>query len=95
MARNCPWGPQGKADNQILAWYRPCVSQHPGREVVLVSKDINMRIKARAMGLPAEDYFSTTRPWKTATRCTPASAAAIRFLGALCQGYGKAGPKVA
>ena len=30
--------------------------QQPGREVVLVSKDINMRIKARALGLPAEDY---------------------------------------
>ena len=30
----------------------------PQREVVLVSKDINMRIKARALGLPAEDYFN-------------------------------------
>ena len=28
------------------------------RAIVLVSKDINMRIKARAMGLPAEDYFN-------------------------------------
>ncbi|MCA3232850.1 MAG: PhoH family protein, partial [Cupriavidus sp.] len=28
------------------------------RQVVLVSKDINMRIKARALGLPAEDYFN-------------------------------------
>jgi PhoH-like ATPase len=26
--------------------------------VILVSKDINMRIKARALGLPAEDYFN-------------------------------------
>ena len=31
---------------------------HPSRSVVLVSKDINMRIKARALGLPAEDYFN-------------------------------------
>jgi PhoH-like ATPase len=30
--------------------------QHPGRDIVLVSKDINMRVKARALGLPAEDY---------------------------------------
>jgi PhoH-like ATPase len=30
----------------------------PKREVVLVSKDINMRIKAHAIGLPAEDYFN-------------------------------------
>ncbi|MEN9886467.1 MAG: hypothetical protein RL758_1045, partial [Pseudomonadota bacterium] len=29
---------------------------HQAREVVLVSKDINMRVKARALGLPADDY---------------------------------------
>ncbi|HEY8099978.1 MAG TPA: PhoH family protein [Burkholderiaceae bacterium] len=50
--------PVGKADNQILGVVRALESQHPGRPVVLVSKDINMRIKARAMGLPAEDYFN-------------------------------------
>ena len=32
--------------------------RHPKREVILVSKDINMRIKARALGLAAEDYFN-------------------------------------
>ncbi|MBV8468617.1 MAG: PhoH family protein [Burkholderiaceae bacterium] len=48
--------PQGKADNQILGVVQALKNQHPGREVVLVSKDINMRIKARALGLPAEDY---------------------------------------
>ena len=48
--------PQGKADNQILGVVQALKGQHPGREVVLVSKDINMRIKARALGLPAEDY---------------------------------------
>lgn len=50
--------PQGKADNQILAVVRSLEAEQPGRAVVLVSKDINMRIKARAMGLPAEDYFN-------------------------------------
>lgn len=55
--------PQGKADNQILgvvqalrdlhAKDRP---GHPKKEVVLVSKDINMRVKARALGLAADDY---------------------------------------
>ncbi|MEW5944245.1 MAG: PhoH family protein, partial [Pseudomonadota bacterium] len=30
----------------------------PNRMVVLVSKDINMRVKARALGLDAEDYFN-------------------------------------
>ncbi|WP_099864465.1 PhoH family protein, partial [Roseateles chitinivorans] len=48
--------PQGKADNQILGVVQALKAQQPGREVVLVSKDINMRIKARALGLPAEDY---------------------------------------
>jgi PhoH-like ATPase len=48
--------PQGKADNQILGVVQGLREQHPNREVVLVSKDINMRVKARALGLPAEDY---------------------------------------
>ncbi|MFJ2988818.1 PhoH family protein [Collimonas sp. NPDC087041] len=50
--------PVGKADNQILGVVRALEAETPGRPVVLVSKDINMRIKARAMGLPAEDYFN-------------------------------------
>jgi PhoH-like ATPase len=50
--------PQGKADNQILGVVQTLREQHPDREVVLVSKDINMRVKARALGLPAEDYFN-------------------------------------
>ena len=50
--------PMGKADNQILGVVRAMQDQHPERKVVLVSKDINMRIKARTMGLPAEDYFN-------------------------------------
>ncbi|HWU98196.1 MAG TPA: PhoH family protein [Oxalicibacterium sp.] len=50
--------PVGKADNQILGVVRALETQQPGRTIVLVSKDINMRIKARAMGLPAEEYFN-------------------------------------
>ncbi len=48
--------PQGKADNQILGVVQALREQQPGREVVLVSKDINMRVKARALGLATEDY---------------------------------------
>ena len=48
--------PQGKADNQILGVVRALLQLHSPREVVLVSKDINMRVKARALGLQAEDY---------------------------------------
>ncbi len=50
--------PMGKADNQILGVVSALHEQFQGREVVLVSKDINMRLKARALGLPAEDYFN-------------------------------------
>jgi len=50
--------PAGKADNQILGVVFHLTQKHPGRQVILVSKDINMRIKARALGLPAEDYFN-------------------------------------
>jgi PhoH-like ATPase len=46
----------GKADNQILSVVRALQAKHAQRPVVLVSKDINMRIKARALGLAAEDY---------------------------------------
>jgi PhoH-like ATPase len=58
--------PVGKADNQILGVVRALQEQRRSqggergqlRDVVLVSKDINMRVKARALGLPAEDYFN-------------------------------------
>ena len=48
----------GRTDNQILAVVRVLQEREPQRQVVLVSKDINMRIKARALGLAAEDYFN-------------------------------------
>jgi len=48
--------PQGKADNQILGVVQALSDREKTREVVLVSKDINMRVKARALGLAAEDY---------------------------------------
>jgi PhoH-like ATPase len=47
-----------KADNVILAVAMHLKQVYPKREVVLVSKDINMRIKAHAVGIPAEDYFN-------------------------------------
>ncbi|MBR2961006.1 MAG: PhoH family protein [Burkholderiaceae bacterium] len=50
--------PQGKADNQILSVVLALKGLEKERAVVLVSKDINMRIKATAMGLEAEDYFN-------------------------------------
>src|SRR5574340_1359435 len=50
--------PTSKVDNQILGVVLFLSRHHPKRQVILVSKDINMRIKARALGLPAEDYFN-------------------------------------
>ena len=48
----------GKADNAILGVVMFLHNQQPKRSVILVSKDINMRIKARALGLDAQDYFN-------------------------------------
>jgi len=43
-------------DNQILASILALREEHPGAEVILVSKDINLRIKAAIVGVSAEDY---------------------------------------
>ena len=48
----------GSADNQIIGVVKHLHETYPNRSVALVSKDINMRIKARALGLAAEDYFN-------------------------------------
>ena len=50
--------PTVKGDNQILAVVMHLAETHPDRPVILVSKDINMRIKARALGIEAQDYFN-------------------------------------
>ncbi len=51
--------PTAKGDNQILAVVMYLYEKFDKkRPVILVSKDINMRIKARALGLAAQDYFN-------------------------------------
>lgn len=50
--------PTGKGDNQILAVVMQLAKTRAAQQVILVSKDINMRIKARALGLAAQDYFN-------------------------------------
>src|SRR5690554_2594233 len=52
--------PTVKGDNQILAVVMHLAETHPGRPVILVSKDINMRIKARALGLEARSEEHTS-----------------------------------
>ncbi len=46
------------ADNAILAHTLALQALHSDARVVLVSKDINLRIKAAVVGVHAEDYFS-------------------------------------
>ena len=50
--------PTSRGDNQILAVLMHLQKAFPKRHVILVSKDINMRIKARALGQEAQDYFN-------------------------------------
>ncbi|MDT8448769.1 MAG: PhoH family protein [Wenzhouxiangellaceae bacterium] len=49
---------RAKADNEILHAAMKLRQTHPDRKVVLVSKDINLRIKASIHGIPAEDYHN-------------------------------------
>jgi len=48
--------PGGKNDNSILSTILALKQSLPKAEVVLVSKDINLRIKATILGIKAEDY---------------------------------------
>jgi PhoH-like ATPase len=50
--------PIGKTDNHIIGVVIFLQKRDPDRHVILVSKDINMRIKAHALGLLAEDYYN-------------------------------------
>jgi len=45
-----------KADHRILNATLSLARSAPDKRVILVSKDINLRLKARALNLPAEDY---------------------------------------
>ncbi|MGE5241151.1 MAG: PhoH family protein [Bacteroidota bacterium] len=52
-----PFGLSGRgSDNSLLGITLDLGKSHPDRQVILVSKDINLRIKARALGIRAEDY---------------------------------------
>ncbi len=48
--------PGSNNDNNILGTARALQEKYPNRTVIIVSKDINLRIKAAVLGLPAEDY---------------------------------------
>jgi len=48
--------PGNKPDNSILITALALRTQHPDRRITLVSKDINLRIKAAIVGVHTEDY---------------------------------------
>ena len=50
--------PGDKADNTILIAAHALVEKRPELQIILVSKDINMRIKAAMLGISAEDYYN-------------------------------------
>ncbi|MFO8129571.1 MAG: PhoH family protein [Bacteroidales bacterium] len=45
-----------KPDHRILNAALMMGQQHPEKRVVLVTKDINLRLKAKSLNIPAEDY---------------------------------------
>jgi PhoH-like ATPase len=47
-----------KPDNNILGTALALQNEHPDVTVTLVSKDINLRIKAAVLGIHAEDYYN-------------------------------------
>jgi PhoH-like ATPase len=47
---------EDKADHRILNSALSLQKEEKGRKVILVSKDVNLRLKAKALGLHAEDY---------------------------------------
>jgi len=47
---------QSKPDHRILALAEALGEQRPDRQVILVSKDVNLRMKAKSLGLVAQDY---------------------------------------
>jgi len=45
-----------KVDHHILNIAYHLAKESPGRQVILVSKDVNLRMKAKSLGIMAEDY---------------------------------------
>lgn len=50
--------PGNKPDNSILASALSLQARHSDKLIILVSKDINLRIKASILGIRAEDYYN-------------------------------------
>jgi PhoH-like ATPase len=71
---------ENKADHNILNAALTLQTEFPDRKVVLVSKDINLRLKAKSLNVNAEDYetgkikdVSTLNKGETSVDCLDAS----------------------
>lgn len=49
-------------DHRILSTACKVRDSHPDRDVVLISKDVSLRLKARSLGMAAEDYENDKAP---------------------------------
>lgn len=49
-------------DHRILAVALDMQREHPERQVRLVTKDVNLRMKSKSLGMPAEDYLNDKAP---------------------------------
>ncbi|MBE0637521.1 MAG: PhoH family protein [Bacteroidales bacterium] len=47
-----------KGDHRILNAALALQHEHPDRKVIMVTKDVNLRIKAKALGLTSEDFLT-------------------------------------
>lgn len=50
--------PEHLNDNKIINTLAALQNKHKSRDIILVSKDINMRLKARGFGVEAQDYHN-------------------------------------
>jgi PhoH-like ATPase len=47
-----------RGDNRIIASAVSIQNENPGKQVKVITKDINLRVKCEAVGIKAEDYFN-------------------------------------
>ena len=80
----CPaTAPTTRSSAQTLALQ----NEQPDARVILVSKDINLRIKAAVLGVHAEDYYSDKTIEDADVLYSGMTALPDRFLGAARQGH--------
>ncbi|MDR2810504.1 MAG: PhoH family protein [Tannerellaceae bacterium] len=50
--------PERTPDHRILSCAMSVAEKHPGMRTILVTKDINLRMKSRSLGIEVEDYIT-------------------------------------